>query len=269
MTTNRIIPVMVAVWLAVMGVLLFCTPVRARYFGWRLGHTSDKSWRAHYAERLSACGDAAGAATRRLQGHPDPNVRFWASQVAGAASGPWGEDCLLVSLSDSDEKVRDVAALALGRRSGDGWVPRAIDLAMGPNETTAAAAVFALQRNTGQKAIAGICRVLSESASVQVCAQAIESLGLLGFRGGRDVITARLKDQRLVPRMPANERLVREALIREGIRVPVQRGMPGPVTTAVAPITPRILADYAAEALRRLEREHTQTSQPTSKPSDG
>jgi len=254
---KRTLVIMVLVWLTAMAVLLFSPTIRTPYWGWRLGRAATKEQREYYALRLAAYPDAAVRIVERLMKHPDPDIRLRAIRSIEGASAEAAVDVLLRALSDPDIQVRDGAALVLGRRAGPPVLRQLARLAAGPDADVAASAVFSLQRNAGPIAIESLLQVLRTASSVDVCVQAIESLGLLGIEEAGPLLQAKLSDHRRTTRVPANERAVRRALAAHRDH----RGLVGITTEATSDTEAKTVAQYAAEALRRIRREHGVPSQ--------
>ncbi len=257
---KRTIVIMVAVWLAAMGLMLFCGPLRARYWAWRIARAKDAAEQDHYAARLASNPDAALGVTRGLLAHGDPNVRLLAVHVIGKATEAEAVEQLLLALADQQDGVRDAAALALGTRQQGGLVQRLATLASRKGGAVGASAVFALQRNASPAAADAIIEVLSSAAGAEVRTQAIESLGLLSVERARSVLTQMLEDHRPATTMPANERAVWHALAQQRSQV----GIPRAAVEALAGRSTRTVADHAAEALRRIDLVQT-ASRPTTR----
>lgn len=258
---KRAIVVMVVVWIAVMATILLSPSVRARYWGWRLMRSSSDDERETYASRLSFFPDASLGVTRRLLTDANPEVRRWAVRIVEHSRGSEVEDLLFARLADTDLRVRDAAAIALGRRQAAGLVDRLSRLAVDSDEGPAAAAVFGLQRMANSAAEEGILKALETAQAVNVCVQAIESLGLLGVERAEPLLKRRLEDRREVQTPPANERAVLSALAAQrghwNANAPLVTGL-----SRTVEVSGRTVADYAAEALRRLKREGAPTSRP-------
>ncbi len=257
---KRIIITMVAVWLAVMAVLLFSDTVRTRYWGWRLARAEAPAEQDYYASRLARRADHAVSVAGKLLGHADPNVRLLAVEVMDQASGDEPIDPLFTGLTDEEVEIRHAAALALGRRANPDVIGRLSQMASGGDATVATAAVFALQRAAIPPAEDAIIHVLETTDSIEVRAQAIESLGLLGVERARPVLTRMLQDSRRVTTMPANERAMWRGFLAQRHRL----GPPALAVTQLAPEGGKTIRDYAAEALRQLRRASTTASHPAS-----
>ncbi len=259
---KRIIVIMIAVWLVAIGLMLFSHPLRARYWGWRLARAETEVLRDYYASRLAQRPQAALGVARGLLTHTDPDVRLLAVHVIDRADGDHAETFLLAGLKDREVRVRDAAALAVGRRRGADLVSRLTELATGDDDAVAAAAVYALQRDARPLAVDAMIRVLETTESLAVRVQAIESLGLLGVQRARPALTNRLSDRGNVTVMPANERGVWRALAAQPDR-PELRRLAEPSGPGV---TRKTVGDYAAEALRRIRRESAPASGPALRP---
>jgi hypothetical protein len=259
---KRIIIVMLVIWLVAMGALLFSPTVRARYWAWRLARAQTDDQCEYFAARLAWSPDAALGVGKGLLTNPSPEVRVWTVRVVQRASKPQADDLLLAAIEDHDLRVRDAAALALGRRGGAATIRRLIDLTRRPQDDIAAAAVFALQRNASPAAVDAILQTLRESASAEVCAQAIESLGLLGITRAEPLLISKLSDRHPVPILPANERSVRTALLSQRNRLELA----GRAIDTLSATEGRTVAEYAADAIRRIRRHPAMSSQPGSRP---
>jgi hypothetical protein len=195
--------------------------------------------------------------------HADPNVRLITIRAIEPAEKVGAAELLLVALKDENVEVRDGAALALGRRAEPNIIHRLAEMATRQSDGVAAAAVFALQRAASPDSLDALLRVLATTESLEVRVQAIESVGLLGVDRAAPVLRTMLGDRRPVTTLPANERGVWRALAggtdRGNVaKIAVRRLADGPDKT---------VADYATEALRRIDRNRSVSAQPTSRPS--
>ncbi len=254
---KRVITGMVIVWAAAMAVLLFAHPLRARYYAWRLARADEPLDRDYYTARLANHPDAAVSAVGGLLDHPDADIRLRVLRLLALTEQNEAIASLLRALSDSSRRVRDDAAIVLGRRGEADFLPALERIALGEDPNAAAAAVYALQLTGHVRAPEVMLRVLRKQESPKPIVQAMESLTLLGETQAIPLLRDRTEDTRCVSYVPSNERSLRRGL----------RSQPSPALMAAAtssrPCThaSKTVADYARESLRRLSPE--QVSKPS------
>lgn len=240
--------------------------IRAHWWAYRLARTDDAAEQAYYVAALSAVGEHAGGAARRLARHPRPDVRSCAVAVLGRLPAESALPALIELMGDPDRDIRESAALTLAFADTPEAESALVDGALRPDPSTAAAAAAALGRMARSTAQTRLCAVLRTHPDAHVRAQAAESLGDSIAAGGipsplqtsgdtskpeADAILTlvhALSDRVEFDGTLAAERQMAEVArhLTRSTTLPVRPGRPA------APGQRRTVADIAAQTLNRL-----------------
>jgi len=244
------IVVLAAVW---VGLMAFRTPLRARWWAWRLRRTDSPVARGHYFARLVALREDAVSAVAPLMDDPSPQVRALGAAVLKFAGGRRACELLRSALHDSDTTVRQIAAIGLAMHQD----PRAMDelrkLLASDDPAEAAAAVVGLGRIGGEQAVALLIRTVRRHPAVEVRAQAMDELSRLRARQAVPVLIELLDDLTPLPSQPLFDPAMEQVrgLMQQGTSA--GRAEMGPRMPALT--WPGTLADQAARALREITGE--------------
>ncbi|MBU0637779.1 MAG: HEAT repeat domain-containing protein, partial [Planctomycetes bacterium] len=126
--------------------LLFRTPLRSRYWAWRITQTDVVAERAVYLTSLCNVGDAGRWGTRVLLAHEVAELRQHGVVVLQHVRTAWSRRKLLQMLRDRDQTVRELAALGLALHGDAAVIPDLCEMFVTGDDTAASAACVALER---------------------------------------------------------------------------------------------------------------------------
>jgi len=241
--------VLLAAWAAL---LAFRTPIRVRWWTWRLQRAAEPAARLSYAGALAAHADRAVTPVGSLLDHPDHELRLLAVDVLNQARCRQVQPYLLKAMRDRDEDVRRAAALGLARWQGERALPVLESMLNDRDELTVCAALVALQRVGSPNAAGLVAAKLADDASVAVLVQAIECVHVMGSAQAVPRLLELLGDERAVTVLPALQRQVQRFV----------ESRPDKLADANLPVSlpatidfGATVADHAAKALRAITGE--------------
>ena len=241
-------------------VVLFREPIRIRYWGYQLAHSTSATDRDYYFQLLASRNERSLPIARRLLASGDVQTRLDAVDLATTVKSRAATALLARACDDPDAAVRRRAIIALARRDDDGIVGRLRTLADHTDVDTAMLATSALTTVGSPRALETLIQLAHANHRAGVRAQAIESLSQWGPEPGvRTALEACLNDDVLVEFPIETERQARAALAFAQGKL-AERGEPITLDDT-DPFTPMTNAQRAARALDRLN-----VSIPTSAP---
>ena len=245
--------VAVVVLLAAWAVLLaFRTPIRVRWWTWRLQRATELVARLSYAGALATYADRAVAPVGSLLDHPDQTLRLLAVDILSQARCRQVQPYLLKAMRDRDEDVRRTAALGLARWQGEQALPVLESMLSDRDELTVCAALVALQRVGSSDAASLVTAKLAADESVAVLVQAIECVHVMGSTQAVPRLLELLEDDRTVTVLPALQRQVQRFVESRPDKL-AEANLP---TSLPATIDfGATVADHAARALRAITGE--------------
>ncbi len=241
--------VLLAAWTAL---LVFRTPIRVRWWTWKLQHTTEPAARLSYVNALAAHADHAVVPVGALLDHPDQTLRLLAVDVLNRARCPQVQPYLLKAMRDRDEDVRCTAALGLARWQGEQALPVLESMLSDRDELTVCAALIALQRVGSSEAADLVTAKLSKAESVPVLVQAVECAHVMGSMQAVPRLLELLEDDRAVTVLPALQRGVQRFLQSRPDRL-AEANLPTSLPTTID--FGATVADHAAQALRGISGE--------------
>jgi len=192
-------------------VLVFRTPIQARYWAWQLTRSDESNWQRHYFHRLASLQDACAPAAGSLLRHARPEVRRNGATLLHYARTPEARRLLLAGLSDPDAGVREAAAMGLAVNH-DAEVQEALcEILADFRSPNAALAAAALGRMGGDRASAALLDALNREPPLEVKAEVIDGLGQIRVAEAVPLLEAALRDDRPLPAPPLSDRLAQGA----------------------------------------------------------
>lgn len=221
--------------------LVFRGPLRARYWAEKLDRSHDPHERARFAAALASAGVDAAWGVERLLRSPSGESRQFAALLLQSHPSTWARDRLMTLLTDADDGVRELAALALAMRGDELMIPRLEELYASGDARSAAAACVALERLGTAAAIAALDRLSRRPAEVEARAALVDALDGIRQCACGPVLLKLLSDERAGDIPTRAERQAERLLLRAIISAPPPASAP-----------PRTIATRAAAALERL-----------------
>jgi len=241
--------VLLAAWVAL---LVFRTPIRVRWWTWKLQHTTEPAARLSYVNALAAHADHAVAPVGALLDDPDQTLRLLAVDVLNRARCRQAQPYLVKAMRDRDADVRYTAALGLARWQGERALPVLESMLNDRDELTVCAALVALQRVGSPHAADLVTTRLSKAESVPVLVQAAECVHVMGNMQAVPRLLELLADDRAVTVLPALQRGVQRFLQSRPEKL-AEANLPTSLSTTID--FGATVADHAAQALRGITRE--------------
>ena len=247
--TVIVVLLLLAAWATL---LVFRTPIRVRWWTWKLQHTTEPAARLSYVNALAAHADHAVAPVGALLDHSDQTLRLLAVDVLNRARCRQVQPYLLKAMRDRDEDVRYTAALGLARWQGERALPVLESMLNDRDELTVCAALVALQRVGSPHAAGLVTAKLSKAESVPVLIQATECVHVMGSMQAVPRLLELLADDRAVTVLPALQRGVQRFLQGRPDRL-AEANLPTSLPTTID--FGATVADHAAQALRGITGE--------------
>lgn len=245
--------------------LWFRTPLRARYWAWRLIYARQPAERVAHLNLLLSAGEESRWGVEALLRHADAEIRQYGVVSLHHIVTPWARGRLLERLADTDETVRELAALGLALHGDPAVVPVLKQMYAGGDRRAADAACVALERLGTTEAVAALAELAEQPADAERRALLIDALEAIGTANAeRRPACARpllplLADHRACDWPARPERLARQALQH----MPLEKLSPQAAALALSPasapaeeVPPRTVAERAARALARLTGLH-------------
>jgi hypothetical protein len=267
--TWRLRPGTVAVLLtalACLAAIILRTPIRSRYWAWRITHDTTTPERATYLTLLCNAGDGGRWGTAVLLEHRDPEIRQLGLVVLHQLDTDWARPHLLRLLEDPDETVREMAALGLAIHADESVIPELKQMYLSSDQTVSGTACVALARIATPTAVAALTELAGEPVEVSCRAALVDALREIGTPACVPPLLELLEDHRTCDVPPRASRLAMEAL--RGLQSEAPQALPAWLPTpqpgdaaASRPIAasgptlesqPSTIAERAALALRRV-----------------
>ena len=165
---------------ACLAALAFRTPLRSRYWAWRIVGSADPAERAIYLTALCNAGDGGRWGTSTLLGHDSAEIRQLGAVVLQHVRTEWSRGRLLRGLEDPDEDVRELAALGLAIHGDNSILPTLKRMYLTLDPATADAACLALDRLATPEAISVLAELVHEPADAACRAPLVDALARIG-----------------------------------------------------------------------------------------
>lgn len=227
--------------------ILFRTPVRSRYWAWRIERSQTPDQQVVYVNLLLNAGAAAHWGTTVLLEHADVALREYGVLILGTDPGDWSRQRLLSALADPVESVRNLATMSLARHRDESVVPQLETIYRSGNDDAAASACLALARIAKPSAFDALARFASEPAGACRRADLVDALAIIRTTKCVPLLLSMLADHRRCAAAPRLERRQMELLRK------LQAGGAVDATREWAtPGTDQSVAERAADVLVRI-----------------
>ncbi len=234
--------------LACVAALVCRTPLRARYWAWRLETAPTPASRALYLGALCNAADQGRWGIEALLGHADASVRQYGVLALQHVKTEWARRRLLDALADPDVTVRRLAAVGLAIHGDESVIPALKWLYQVGDPSSATAACLALERLGTSAAIAALDELTLEPADVGHRAALIDALAGIGTTACGPALLRLLTDQRVCDLPPRSEEAAQRAL--QGMEA---AGYPvGPASWPTTGARPHTVAERAAAVLAQI-----------------
>lgn len=157
-------------------VIVFRNRIRCEWWAYRLAAATAPADQAYYVSCLSAGGDSALPAIRRLSADSRPEIRSIALLLIGQLKIETIVEIIPPLLHDSDRDIRETAGTTLAFSGAPAAIALLCDTAASPHDGVACSALASLGRTADPAAIAALCDTLARRPQPLVRAQAAESL---------------------------------------------------------------------------------------------
>jgi HEAT repeat protein len=228
--------------------VLFRTPLRSRYWAWRLEQAATPSQRSVYLAALCNAGDRGRWGVSALLASADPELRSYGVLVLHHVRTDWARKRLLECLSDADPSVQRLAAAGLAIHGDDAVVPTLKQLYQAEDAESGRTACLALERLGTPAAIAALGELAVEPADAGRHAALVDALAGIGRMECGPALLGLLDDHRVCDLPPSREelppRLTRE-LAAQGYRL-------GAGSQPASEPAGRTIAERAAAALAQI-----------------
>ena len=233
---------------ACLTALVFRTPIRSRYWAWRVVHADSPTQRSVLIGALCAAGDGGRWGTDVLLKHAAGEVRQYGVLVLQHVKTEWARARLLERLGDLDPDVQRLAAVGLAMHHDDAVIPALQSLYRTGDQSSAHAACWAFEYLGTQAAIAAMSDLARDPAEPPRRAALVDALAGVGVPDCVPALLTLLSDERECARPLRLTEMAGRALAGlqgEG-RVSPAASLPtaGPV--------PGTIAERAAAALARI-----------------
>ncbi len=228
--------------------LLFRAPLLARYWAWRVAHTSSLTERAAYVGALCRAGAAAQWGAAALLANGDPEVRQYGIVLLQGLKTRWARGRLLDHMTDPDGDVRHLAAVGLALRGAAAVLPTLKRLYQGGDVPAARTACVALEYLGTSEAM----RVLEEPAAAERRAALVDALAGIGRAGCVPGLVRLLSDERVCDVSSPTE----EAARRVWSGVQAEGYFAGVASLPATRPGGQTIAERAAAALGRITGLH-------------
>jgi hypothetical protein len=238
--------------LACLSAVLFRTPLRSRFWAARVIAAQSAADRAAYLTLLCNAGDAGRWGTAVLLDHPEAEFRQFGVLVLHNVRSGWSRGRLLGLLSDSDESVRELAALGLALHGEQSVIPHLQRIYESDATESAALACAALGRIATPQAVAALTELVPRPGGVSRRAALVDALAAIGTAACVPALLELLSDDRAYTQPTREARLASELLANLS---PAQRaGIPAEIPSSLPTVAPtgRTIAERAAFALVRI-----------------
>ncbi len=177
--------------------LLFRAPLLARYWAWRVAHTSSVTERAAYIGALCRAGAAAQWGAAALLAHGDPDVRQYGIVLLQGLKTSWARERLLDHMTDPDANVRHLAAVGLALRGDAAVLPTLQRLYQGGDVPAARTACVALEYLGTSEAMRVLEELAAEPAEAERRAALVDALAGIARAGCVPGLVRLLSDERV------------------------------------------------------------------------
>jgi len=251
--SNRRMWIAIGAFILLWSVAMFYRmEIRAYWWAYRLAHATSIQDRIYYFSCLASIGDSMTGAVGSLLKNPSVDVRRQGAALLLRCRNDPAKALLLQAIHDTDREVRESAALGLALHYDQAALPELLRLVQSDDESAALAAVVALERIGGDEAAEALTQIVRGPSSPQMIAQAVDSLGLLGWRPSVPVLIDRLADDRPLTTRPVADRKAQQAI--QHVQGELMRKL-GVDPAAIDTSTKEFISDLAARALQRITGE--------------
>lgn len=175
-SNRRIIIILACMAIVFSCVLIFRNRIRCEWWAYQLAAATAPADQAYYVSCLSASGDHALPAIRRLISDPRPEIRSLGLLLIGQRPIETIIEIIPPLLHDADRDIRESAGTTLAFTGAPAAINLLCDTAVSPNEGVACSALASLGRTSHPAAISALCDALARRPQPLVRAQAAESL---------------------------------------------------------------------------------------------
>jgi len=236
--------------LVCLAAIIFRTPIRSRYWAWRIAHGTTTPERAMYLTLLCNAGDGGRWGTALLLEHEDAEIRQFGVVVLHQLDTDWARQRLLRLLEDRDETVRQLAALGLAIHADESVIPELKRMYSSSDQTMARSACVALGRIATPTAVAALTELAVQPAEPNCRAALVDALTVVATPACVSPLLGLLEDHRACDVPPRASRLALEAL--RGLQSEAPQTLPGwlptPQSDDVAGSLPIAASSPAARA---------------------
>jgi HEAT repeat protein len=232
--------------------LFFRTPLRSRYWAGRIAATTDPAERALYLTALCNAGEGAWWGITALLDSDRADVREYGMVVLQHVKSPRANQRLLAALHDTDDAVRELAALGLAIQGDNTIIPALTQLYARGDVRAAQSACLALARLGTQDAIAALSQWAAQPAEPTWRAALVDALEALGSPACVPPLIQLLSDHRACDVPPHGALPTRDVLA--GVAAEGAVGAPPALTESQA--AGQTIAERAAAALEHITGLH-------------
>lgn len=204
------IAILAAVWVLVM---FYRMEIRARWWAYRLQHVDSVEQRQYYFSCLASVGDTSLTVLPRLLNDPRDEIRVVGVRLLHWCPNEQARDLLLTHVVDESDEVSAQVTLELARRQ-DRFeaLPVLEEMIQASDPRSACMAVATIERIGGPQAEAILLKQLTTTDEVDLLAQVIDSLGMLGSRLAQPALVSLLDDKRAISVLPISQRRAKKAI---------------------------------------------------------
>jgi hypothetical protein len=231
--------------------LILRTPLRSRYWAWRITRCQDPAERAVYLTALCNAGDAARWGIAALLDSGDAESRQLGVVVLQHVRGDWSRQRLLDALTDADGAVRDLAAVGLALQGDDAVVPKLKEM-YADDDAAAQAACLALSRLGSSAAVAAMSELVQQPADAAHRAALVDALDELDEPACVPPLLTLLDDHRACTTPRRSERVAQAMLDTLAATGRIAPPATAPASQAASQPAPQTIAERAAAALARI-----------------
>lgn len=232
--------------------LLFRAPLLARYWAWRVAHTSSLTERAAYIGALCRAGAAAQWGAAALLANDDPEVRQYGIVLLQGLKTCWARERLLDHMTDPDANVRHLAAVGLALRGDDAVLPTLKQLYQCGDVPAARTACVALEYLGTSEAMRVLEELAAEPVEAERRAALVDALAGIGRAGCVPGLVGLLSDERVCDVSSPTE----EAGRRVWSGVQAEGHFAGVASLPATRPSGQTIAERAAAALERITGLH-------------
>ena len=162
-----------------LAALVFRTPIRARYWAWRVERAATPTQRSAYLGALCNAGDRGRWGTGVLLAHKDAEMRQYGVLVLQHVRTEWARERLLECVTDCDPNVQQLAAVGLAIHGDNAVIPTLKRLYQTGDASSATAACVAFEQLGTPAAITALDELAADPADPVRRAALVDALARL------------------------------------------------------------------------------------------